>query len=208
MAQSDNKTRKIIELDWISLLLILVLMGFAIYFGVKYYSRNSEATANEQQHIQKQAILEYQKDSLQKQIKPLQERIVLLEADVQLANKNTSDASKTALEYKKKYLEAKATKIPDACDSSEILQSCEKALSINENLVLIMKANVLSYAKLSDTLRLQNTYLSNALTTCDLLVEDQKKEVGDLRKKVRRRGMMNAVIGGILGGVIIILAVK
>lgn len=202
MAQSDSKP--VINYNWLEFLILIVFIGGTVFFGIK----TSRLTEKDTQHIQKQAILEYQKDSLEASIKLLGERIELLEADVQLANNNSSDASKTALEYKKKYLEAKATKIPDACDSSEILQSCEKALSINENLVLIMKANVLSYAKLSDTLRLQNTYLSEALDVCSLLTEDQKKEVGDLRKKVRRRGMMNAVIGGILGGVIIMLAVK
>jgi regulator of replication initiation timing len=200
----EKETKTVVNYNWLELLILLIFIGGVIYLGIS----NSKLKDKDEKHIAKQAVLEAQKDSLQRQNRVYMERITILTAEVSAANKNTYTSEQNALQYKRKYLDLKGSIQPNICDTFIILRECEKQLGRTENLVAIMKANVLSYAKLSDTLRLSNTYLTEALATCDLLSADQKKEVMDLRKKVRRRGLMNAVIGGILGGVVIILAVK
>jgi hypothetical protein len=136
------------------------------------------------------------------------ERIVVLEADNQLANKTTADAEKIALQYKRKYLDLRNATPPSPCDTSPVLINCDRQLLIYENFISILKSNVLSYSRLSDTLRLANKYLDESLAICDMLVDDQKKELTDLRRSGKRGKTLNWSLGSAVVAAIIVLLVK
>jgi hypothetical protein len=85
--------------------------------------------------------------------------------------------------YRKKYEELKNTpNVPDTV----LVEDCEQLVLRYDNYVEILKANVLSYKKLSDTLQLENTYLDQAYGICVTLSADQKEELAKTRNKLKR----------------------
>jgi hypothetical protein len=200
----EKETKTVVNYNWLELLILLIFIGGVIYLGIS----NSKLKDKNEKHIAKQAVLEAQKDSLQRQNVFYKERIVVLEADNQLANKTTADAEKIALQYKRKYLDLRNATPPSPCDTSPVLINCDRQLLIYENFISILKSNVLSYSRLSDTLRLANKYLDESLAICDMLVDDQKKELTDLRRSGKRGKTLNWSLGSAVVAAIIVLLVK
>jgi hypothetical protein len=200
----EKETKTVVNYNWLEFLILLIFIAGSVFFGIK----TARLTEKDTKHIAKQAVLEAQKDSLMKQNKLFVERITMLEADVQLANQTTEKAEVNALQFKRKYLDLKNATPPSPCDTSPALINCDKQLLVYENFITILKSNVLSYSRLSDTLRLQNTILTDAMSTCDLLVADQKQELTTLRKQAKRGKTLNWTLGGFFAGDIVILLVK
>lgn len=203
MAQ-EKESKKVIEINWFSLMLIFIFMAGSIFFGV----RSSRLSEKDQQNIAQQAVLLAQKDSIEKQVVVYQERIKILEAEVNSANSNTSQAEKSALQYKRKYLELKEATPPSPCDTFVVLRECDKQLQVYENFIAILKANVLSYSKLSDTLRIENKYLYQQKSIANDLIGFQKKELTTTRNKLRRSKILNWGLAGLATGAIVVLVAK
>lgn len=201
MATSENK--KVFELNWASVLLILLFLSGSVYFGI----RTSHLTKKDQQNIAVQAVLEAQRDSVNAVAQRLKQRIVVLEADVVAANQNSTQAEKTALQYKRKYIELKQSAQPSPCDTFIVLKECDKQLETYENFIAILKANVLSYSRLSDTLRIENKYLNDSYALCEKLSNTQKDELTQLRNKARRyKGINFGLMGVLVGAAVVIIA--
>jgi hypothetical protein len=200
----EKETKTVVNYNWLELLILLIFIGGVIYLGIS----NSKLKDKNEKHIAKQAVLEAQKDSLQRQNRVYMERITILTAEVSAANKNSAVSEQNTLVYKRKYLDLKEAIQPNICDTFIILRECEKQLDRTENLVAIMKVNVFKYAKLSDTLKIANKYLNESLATCDLLVDDQRKELTTLRKQAKRGKTLNWSLGSAVVAAIIVLLVK
>lgn len=199
MANSESKN--IINFNWVSVILILAFLSSSIYLGV----RTSRLSKKDQQNIATQAVLESQRDSVKAVAQRLKQRVIILEADVVEANQNSNQAEKTALQYKRKYIELKQNTPPSPCDTFVVLKECDKQLQTYENFIAILKANVLSYSRLSDTLRIENKYLNNAYDLCEKLSASQKDELTKVRGKLRRHKTLNWALGGLVAGAAIII---
>jgi hypothetical protein len=135
----------------------------------------------------------------------LEKRVVILEAEVNKANKNTTNAEGYVSLYKSKYLELKNK--PDVpCDT--VLIDCDKQLIRYESFIDILKANVASYGRLADTLGIQNTYLQDANKICTQLTGNQSTELTQLRKKARVHKIALWGSGGVLAGMLAILLLQ
>lgn len=190
--------KKVFEMNWWSIAIILILLGGGIFFA----SKSARLSKKDAEHIAAQAKLEVVKDSLQKKASTLEVRVKVLEADVQQANKNTASKEKEVLSYRNKYLALKDQ--PTVHDTVK-LQECDQLVLRYDNWITILKANVLSYSKLSDTLRIENTYLTDALKASDKLISDQREELVADRAKLKRSKIFNWSFGGLAAGMLIVL---
>ena len=202
--EQSSQPKKIIEFNWWSIMLILAFLSSSIYLGV----RTSRLSKKDQQNIATQAVLESQRDSVKAVAQRLKQRIVLLEADVVEANQNSNQAEKAALQYKRKYIELKQATPPSPCDTFIVLKECDKQLQTYENFIAILKANVLSYSRLSDTLKIENKYLNNAYDLCERLSASQKDELAKVRGKLRRHKTLNWALGGLVTGAAVVILLK
>ena len=197
MAAQDKQ----IKINYVYILIILLFAGVGIFFGLK----TSRLSKQMEKDVALQAVLKAQRDSLVSKAFKLEKRVVVLEAQVQDANKNTTNAEGYVRLYKSKYLELKNK--PDVvCDT--ILQDCDKQLVRYEAFIDILKANVLSYGRLADTLKLENKYLKDASVICQHLTANQSDELTGLRKKVRTHKILNWGMGGFIVGLTTILLLQ
>lgn len=195
---SQSKT---IKINYVYVLIILLFAGAAVYFGI----RTSRLSAKMEKDIAAQAVLKAQRDSIIAKATKLESRVVVLEAQVQQANKNTATEESKVRLYKSKYLELKNK--PDVpCDT--VLQNCDSELERYENFVEILKANVASYGRLADTLQLQNDYLKQANEICTQLTGNQSDELTTLRKQARKHKIALWGSGGIIAGMLAILLLQ
>jgi len=204
MDTSNQSKKEVINFNWWAILLILAFGAGSLYFGV----RSSRLSKKDEQHVARQSVLEAQRDSVRAKADKLEAKIVILEAGVKQANKNTDVAENTVAIFKKKYLDLKNQVPPSPCDSFPVLVECDKQLEYRDNFITILKANVLSYSRLTDTLQLKNKYLDSAYGLCLKLSTDQKEELTDTRKKLRRGKILNFGLTGALAGAIVVLFVK
>ena len=202
MAQSDQP--KTIKINYVYVLIILLFAGVGIFFGLK----TSRLSKQMEKDIALQAVLKAQRDSLVSKAFKLEKRVVILEAEVNKANKNTTNAEGYVKLYKSKYLELKNQTPPSPCDSFPVLAECDKQVLRLENFVDILKANVASYGRLADTLGIQNTYLQDANKICTQFTGNQSTELTQLRKKVRTHKILNWGMGGFIVGLTTILLLQ
>ena len=200
MAAQDKQ----IKINYVYVLIILAFAGVGIFFGLK----TSRLSKQMEKDIALQAVLKAQRDSLVSKAFKLEKRVVVLEAQVQDANKNTTNAEGYVKLYKSKYLELKNQTPPSPCDTFPVLVDCDKQLIRYESFIDILKANVASYGRLADTLQLQNTYLKDASVICQQLTSNQSTELTSLRKKARVHKIMLFGETGILAGMIAILLLQ
>ena len=151
MAQSDQPKK--MEFSWVSLLIIIALAVTSAYFG-------SRLSKKQQENIAEQAVLRAQRDSTRVVADRLEIRVKVLEAEVDDANKNTTDAEKQVSAYRKKYKEL--LNVPAVHDTVK-LEECDQLVERYDNYVTVLKSNILSYVKLTDTLQLENKYLESGL---------------------------------------------
>ncbi len=199
MEASDNK--KVIEINWVSILLILAASGLAIFFGVK----TSRLSAKQERDIAEQAVLKAQRDTAYAKVVLYAERVKVLEADVKEANKNTSDAEKSVTNYRKKYNELKNK--PDVPDTIKVVE-CDELLGRYDNFITVLKSNVASYSRLADTLKLENKYLAESYKLCLTLSDSQAIELTKTRKQLRKSKILNWGAGGMLVGAIVVIIAK
>lgn len=196
MAQPDQPKK--IEFNWVSLLIIIGLAVTSAYFGARLSKK-------QQENIAEQAVLQAQRDSTIAVAKRLEVRVRVLEAEVDEANKNTNNAEKQVLSYKKKYKELSG--LPAVHDTVKI-EECDKLVERYDNYTTVLKANILSYIKLTDTLQLENKYLGEAYAICVTLSTKQGEELTQTRSKLRRSKIVNFGMSGALAGAIIVLLVR
>ena len=199
MEASDNK--KVYEMNWASILLILIFLGGGIFFGI----RSARLSKSDQKHIAEQAVLIAQRDSIAKQVVVYAEKVKVLEAKVQQANKNTSVTEANVAMYRRKYLELKNQVPPSPCDTFPVLTGCETQLRYADNFIAILKANVLSYSRLSDTLQLENTFLLREKSISDVLLSKQKESLYTTQNKLRRSKALNWITSGVAAGMLVFL---
>ena len=202
MAQSDQP--KTIKINYVYVLIILAFAGVGIFFGLK----TSRLSKQMEKDVALQAVLRNQRDSLVSKAFKLEKRVVVLEAEVNKANKNTESAEKYITLYKNKYLDLKNQTPPSPCDTFPVLIDCDKQVIRLENFVDILKANVASYGRLADTLGIQNTYLQDANKICTQLTGNQSTELTQLRKKARVHKVLNWGMGGFIVGLTTILLLQ
>lgn len=200
MEQSDQ-SKKVFQLDWVSVLIILAFASGCIYFGV----RTSKLSKKDEANIAAQAVLQAQRDSTKVIADRMAARVKILEVEVGEANKNTADVEKQLMSYRKKYQELSS--LP-AIHDTVVVEECELLVERYDNYVTILKANILSYSKLTDTLQLENKYLKDAYSLSVALANKQKDDLTKARGQVRRHKIANWGLGGALGGAIIVLLLK
>jgi hypothetical protein len=199
LAQSEQKKYEI-DLFW--LFISLLFVGASIWLGVN----NSRLSKKDQQNIATQAVLRAQRDSLVVKSDALQEKIVLLEADVKKANLNTQESENRAYAYKKRYEAIQS--IHPGVDTVTLYLNCDTLNQIYENHIEILKTNVYSYARLSDSLRVQTSYLLQEQGISTALITVQAEELIKVRGKLRRAKIFNWTMGGLLVGAVTIIAVQ
>lgn len=196
MAQSKK-----IEITWQAIVVLIIAGGIAVYFGVRTHRLSKQDEA----HIAVQAILESQRDSSYAKAVKLAEENRILKAKADSANKNTEVYQLSLSVYKKRYEELKNK--PEVHDTL-IVQECDELLVRYDNFIVILKANVLSYSRLADTLQLENKYLKEAYGISLTLNNDQKRELEKLRGRNRVSKILNWSLGGVLTGAIAILFIQ
>ena len=199
MEQSDKK-KKVLEFNWLSVLIILIFAASSVYLGVN----SSRLSKKDEVNIAKNAVLKAQRDSIKSDADKIKIRVKILEADVKTANKNTASAESQVSAYKKKYKELLNS--PVVHDTVKI-EECDKLVEQYDNYTTILRANILSYVRLTDTLQIHNKYLENAYGLCVELSKNQEEQLGTTRAKLRRSRILNFGLGGTLLGAVVVLFV-
>lgn len=197
MGQSDQP-KKVIEFNWLSVAIIVLLLGGSIFLGV----RTSKLSKKDQQNIETQAKLEVQRDSAKAQADFWKKEADKLQVKVEDANKNTKDAEQKVYVYRQRYNALKNK--PEIHDTVKVVE-CDKLVERYDNYVEILKRNVASYAHLADTLQLQNKYLDEAYVLCVTLSTQQKEELQKTRTKLRRSKILNWLTSGLFVGSVAVL---
>jgi len=199
MAQSEQ-SKKVIEFNWLSVLIILLFASACVYLGVN----SSRLSKKDEINIAVNAVLKAQRDSVKADADRVRERVKILEAEVEEANKNTASSDAQVLAYRLKYKEL--LNKPEVHDTIKVVE-CDQLVERYDNYVTILKANVLSYSKLTDTLQLENKYLLDAYGICVTLSTNQEKQISDTRAKLRRSKILNFGLAGTLAGAVVALLV-
>lgn len=192
MEQSEQ-INKVAEIGWPSIVIIVIIAGLCLFFGIK----TSRLSAKDEANIAKQSVLASQRDTAYAKVLLYAKRVNILEADVKEANSNTNDATNSMANYRKKYNELRNK--PEVHDTVKVLE-CDDLLVRSDNFITILKANVASYSRLADTLQLENKYLTDSYQLCLTLSKSQAVDLTATRGKLRRSKILNWGEGGVVGG--------
>jgi hypothetical protein len=184
------------------IIVIAALMALGFFLG----SKNNALSKKQEESISNIAVLKANRDSILEIENKLKKRIEVLESTVKQSNNKIAIEANKSTNYKKKYELLKLNFSP--CDTFIRLVSCDSLIDIYEGYNASLTAGMLSYIRLSDTLKLSNKYLEQANNICLDIVNKQNKELTQSRKSLRRRGILNWSLSGIVAGMAIVLFIK
>lgn len=202
LPKTKQMAEKKTSYNLIYIIVIAALMALGFFLG----SKNNTLSKKQEESISNIAVLKANRDSILENESKLKKRIEILEATVKQSDVKIAIEANKATNYKKKYKLLKLN--PSPCDTFIRLVSCDSLVNVYESYNASLTAGMLSYIRLSDTLRLSNKYLEQANNICSDIVNKQNKELTQSRKSLRRRGILNWSLSGIVAGMAVVLLIK